>query len=89
MAYRGSLRQCVTAAYFNFDANNYPMLAILCNPSGKYYTLTPDPDEFLNTHDPSRSHHRIVFHGTRKELEQFANFQQLKLFEEKNDRSTP
>jgi len=88
MAYRGSLRQCITAAAFNFQTNGYEYLAILCNKPGKYYTLTHDPDQFLSPGNPERRSHRLVFYGTFKELRAFTNSTQLKLFQGENDANT-
>ena len=39
MPYRGSLRRCVDMMFSQFSQGNYERLAVICNPTGKYYTL--------------------------------------------------
>ena len=86
MIIRGNLTKCIQGAMTAFSYQAYPMLSILHNPTGNYYTVVTE--EELEKFGDSRkdSIHRLLFRGTYRELIRFTTTKQIDLFEgEKSD----
>jgi hypothetical protein len=82
MAYRGTLRQCINAAGFNFTTNKYQHLGIYKNETGKYYSLCVLDQNFHPSKTLDLSKHRLVWQGTFQELRAFITLGQLNIFTE-------
>lgn len=83
--FRGSLRACVLNCAEKFKLNKYPMLAIICVPRGKYYTVFTIEEIASRTDEDMQENKRMIFFGTEKELRTFCKFEQTELFGEKID----
>ena len=80
MNYRGSLKQCVAVALWNFHSEHSPRLTILCNDRSAYYTVLDTnqlPNFMLNDRTADQ---RIVFNGTQREMMTCFDHGQLSLF---------
>lgn len=85
MIARGSLRYCIEAAASAFQIQHYDRLAILCNPAGKYYSIATEEDLNKMADVTGSGVHRLVFFGTRRELQTFADRRQQDLFDGGSD----
>jgi len=74
MIARGSLRECILFAFSYFHQWKPEMLAITCNPAGKYYSVATEICLAKAGERSSLTDARVVFHGTQRELEQFAKY---------------
>jgi len=88
MIARGNLRGCLEAMLHAYHVQHYPLLILLHNPTGNYYTAVTE--EELNRIKPTDQGgiHRLVFRGTHKELLTFSSTRQLDLIPTKSLSST-
>jgi len=80
MIARGSLPRCVDAALHAFFVQHYPMLSIVHNPTGNYYTVVTEEDIGKMTEHLAMPKHRLVFRGTHNELKSFCKQAPADLF---------
>lgn len=68
MIFKGSLTQCIVSCADTFKNHSNLLLAIVCNPRAKYYTV--EDDKSLDNYDlvGKHKHLRLVFFGTLREL---------------------
>lgn len=86
--YRGSLKQCIAVCQSHFAQGYSGLLAIIKNPSGKYYSAV-SPSELERKHTgEDGGNQRLVFYGTARELATFYSADQIELFEETPDNET-
>lgn len=86
---RGSLPHCIQAALHAFFVQHYPMLAILHNRTGCYYSVCTEEDLARLGEATSSSTHRLVWRGTRRELMAFCKQPQPDLFTEDQTHAYP
>ena len=80
--FRGSLRACIIHCAEKFNLKKYPMLAIICVPRGKYYTVYTIEDIAAGTDKDIKDNKRMTFFGSEKELRTFCKYEQLELFKD-------
>lgn len=73
MIFKGSLTQCVIRAADQFRQFGTPLLGIIANPKAKYYTVEDSHSLGDYNLDGVHRHLRLVFFGTFRELNTFAN----------------
>lgn len=88
MAYRGSLKQCISLLPDRYRMYPDRLWAIVLVVRAKYYTVLDDSDLDKRGSQPGQSEDRIIFRGTAREFAAFAHNQQLSLFSEEIDNAS-
>ena len=68
MIARGGIKHCADAMLAAFHVQHYPMLVLLHNPVGSYYTAVTESELTRLAPPDTNGRHRLVFRGTEKEL---------------------
>lgn len=71
MIARGNLNDCIIRALTAYHAYRYPMLAILHNATGHYYTVVTEEELVKLSTEEGQRRHRLMFHGTHREILSF------------------
>lgn len=77
MIARGGIKHCADAMLAAFHIQHYPMLVLLHNPVGSYYTAVTESELTRLSPPDSGGRHRLVFRGTEKELLALCSTKQL------------
>ena len=88
MLCRGSIQACAMNALSAYRVNGFPMLSILYNPKGRYYSVATEDDLKKSQDDQIHGHIRLVFRGTEKELLKLMTSPQRTLFTGGDDAAT-
>lgn len=79
MIARGNLKRCIQSALHAYHVQHYPMLAILHNRTGNYYTVVTEEELNKITTSAGDRIHRLMFRGTMREMHCFCTSDQLDL----------